>query len=115
MAITPIKNEAEAVKLANKSIFGLAGVVWSKDSERAKRVAKQLEKGMVWINEYHLLNPGMPLGLARYIPAEIVIERRCVKFTFRVLMIQLKCGRLFKTKAEMLEKNLLLLELGKTA
>ena len=62
LAITPVKNEAEAIKLANKSIYGLAGAVWSKNQERAIRVAKQLETGMVWINEYHLLNPGMPFG-----------------------------------------------------
>jgi aldehyde dehydrogenase (NAD+) len=62
LAITPVKNEDEAVKLANKSIYGLAGAVWSKNPERAKKVAKQLETGTVWINEYHLLNPGMPFG-----------------------------------------------------
>lgn len=62
LAITPVKNEAEAIKLANKSIYGLAGAVWSKDQDRALRVARQLETGTVWINEYHLLNPGMPFG-----------------------------------------------------
>lgn len=62
LAITPVKDEAEAVRLANKSIYGLAGAVWSKNQERAKKVAKQLETGTVWINEYHLLNPGMPFG-----------------------------------------------------
>lgn len=62
LAITPVKNEAEAIKLANQSIYGLAGAVWSKNAERAKNVAKQLETGTVWINEYHLLNPGMPFG-----------------------------------------------------
>lgn len=62
LAITPVKSEEEAIKLANKSIYGLAGAVWSKDSERAKKVARQLETGTVWINEYHLLNPGMPFG-----------------------------------------------------
>lgn len=62
LAITPFKTEEEAIKLANKSIYGLAGAVWSKDVEHAKIVAKQLETGMVWINEYHLLNPGMPFG-----------------------------------------------------
>jgi aldehyde dehydrogenase (NAD+) len=62
LAITPVKNEAEAIKLANKSVYGLAGAVWSKNAERAKKVAKQLETGTVWINEYHLLNPGMPFG-----------------------------------------------------
>lgn len=62
LAITPFKTEEEAVKLANKSVYGLAGAVWSKDQEHAKKVAKQLETGTVWINEYHLLNPGMPFG-----------------------------------------------------
>ncbi len=62
VAITPVKDETEAIKLANKSIYGLAGAVWSKNPERAKKVAKQLETGTVWINEYHLLNPGMPFG-----------------------------------------------------
>lgn len=62
LAMTPVKNEDEAVRLANKSIYGLAGAVWSKDQERAKKVAKKLETGTVWINEYHLLNPGMPFG-----------------------------------------------------
>lgn len=62
LAITPVKNEAEAIKLANNSIYGLAGAVWSKNQDRAKKVAKQLETGTVWINEFHLLNPGMPFG-----------------------------------------------------
>lgn len=62
VAITPFKTEEEAIKLANKSIYGLAGAVWSKDVEHAKKIAKRLETGMVWINEYHLLNPGMPFG-----------------------------------------------------
>jgi acyl-CoA reductase-like NAD-dependent aldehyde dehydrogenase len=62
LAIVPVKNEQEAIKLANKSVYGLAGAVWSKNAERAQKVARQLESGTVWINEYHLLNPGMPFG-----------------------------------------------------
>lgn len=62
LAITPVKNELEAIKLANLSVYGLAGAVWSKNQERALNVAKKLEAGTVWINEYHLLNPGMPFG-----------------------------------------------------
>lgn len=62
LAITPFKTEEEAIRLANKSVYGLAGAVWSKNQEHAKSVAKQLETGTVWINEYHLLNPGMPFG-----------------------------------------------------
>jgi aldehyde dehydrogenase (NAD+) len=62
VAITSVKNEQEAINLANKSIYGLAGAVWSKNPERAQKVARKLEAGTVWINEYHLLNPGMPFG-----------------------------------------------------
>lgn len=62
LAITPFKTEDEAIKLANSSIYGLAGAVWSKDTKHAMEVAKKLETGTVWVNEYHLLNPGMPFG-----------------------------------------------------
>lgn len=62
VGITRFKTEAEAVLLANDSKYGLAGAVWSKDHEKAHKIASQLEAGTVWINEYHLLNPGMPFG-----------------------------------------------------
>jgi acyl-CoA reductase-like NAD-dependent aldehyde dehydrogenase len=62
LAVTVFKTEEEAIRLANRSEYGLAGAVWSKDAARARRVAMALETGTVWINEYHLLNPGMPFG-----------------------------------------------------
>ena len=62
LAITTFKTNEEAVALANKSSYGLAGAVWSRNTEEAKKVALKLESGTVWINEYHLLNPGMPFG-----------------------------------------------------
>jgi aldehyde dehydrogenase (NAD+) len=62
LGITPFSSEEQVVKLANKSVYGLAGAVWSKNPDHAKNIARQLETGTVWINEYHLLNPGMPFG-----------------------------------------------------
>ena len=62
VGITRFKNIEEAISLANNSIYGLAGAVWSKDTEKAKDLARRIETGTVWINEYHLLNPGMPFG-----------------------------------------------------
>jgi acyl-CoA reductase-like NAD-dependent aldehyde dehydrogenase len=62
VGITKFKTDEEAVNLANNSKYGLAGAVWSKDHVRAHKIASQLEAGTVWINEYHLLNPGMPFG-----------------------------------------------------
>ena len=62
VGITKFRNDDEAVLLANNSKYGLAGAVWSKDHARAHKMASKLEAGTVWINEYHLLNPGMPFG-----------------------------------------------------
>ncbi len=62
VGITKFKTEDEAIELANNSIYGLAGAVWAKDENKARKVASQLEAGTVWLNEYHLLNPGMPFG-----------------------------------------------------
>lgn len=52
----------EVVRLANDSIYGLGGAVWSKDIEKALSVAKKIRTGTVWINEYHLINDRAPFG-----------------------------------------------------
>jgi acyl-CoA reductase-like NAD-dependent aldehyde dehydrogenase len=62
VGITKFKTIADAVSLANKTDYGLAAAIWSKDEAKALEVARNLEAGTVWINEYHLLNPGMPFG-----------------------------------------------------
>jgi acyl-CoA reductase-like NAD-dependent aldehyde dehydrogenase len=50
LAILPYDTEQEAIDIANDSIFGLAGAVWSGDPDRAKRVAKQIRTGQVSVN-----------------------------------------------------------------
>jgi len=52
----------EAVDMANDSIYGLGGAVFSRDVPRAIGIAKQLRTGTVWINDYHLLNANAPFG-----------------------------------------------------
>jgi acyl-CoA reductase-like NAD-dependent aldehyde dehydrogenase len=50
LCIIPYKTEAEAIQIANDSIYGLSGSVWSADPERAKQVARQIRTGQVFIN-----------------------------------------------------------------
>jgi aldehyde dehydrogenase (NAD+) len=58
----PYKDEDEAVAIANDSVYGLAGGVWSSDFDHAIRVAHRLRTGTVWINDHHMINPRFPFG-----------------------------------------------------
>ena len=57
-----VKNEDEAVALANDSDFGLGGSVFTKDVVRGKRVASRVETGMMFINHPTWTTPDLPFG-----------------------------------------------------
>src|SRR5262249_58551856 len=50
------------LKIANDSIYGLGGGVWSKNLERAHGVAAAMRTGTVWVNDYHMITPTQPFG-----------------------------------------------------
>ncbi len=56
------ESEEEAVKIANDTEYGLAAGVWTRDVNKAKRIAGQIQAGTVWVNEYHLLSAAAPRG-----------------------------------------------------
>ena len=57
-----VKNEAEAIALANDSDFGLGGSVWTKDVARGKRVASKVDTGMMFINNIDWSDAELPFG-----------------------------------------------------
>ncbi len=61
LAIQPYDDEADAIRIANHTIYGLAGGVWSGDEEHAKSVARQIRTGQVEING-GTFNPLAPFG-----------------------------------------------------
>ena len=61
LAVLPFDDEAQAIALANDSIYGLAGAVWSGDVDRAMQVARRIRTGQVDINGAKW-NPLAPFG-----------------------------------------------------
>jgi betaine-aldehyde dehydrogenase len=87
LTVETFETEAEVIALANDTIYGLAGAVWTKDIDKAERVANQLRHGTIWINDYHPYVPQAewggfkqsgfgrelgPMGLAEYQEAKHV-------------------------------------------
>ena len=60
--ITPFDSEEEAIAMANDSQYGLAGAVWTTNLQRAHRVARQIEAGIVWVNTWYLRDLRTPFG-----------------------------------------------------
>ena len=55
-------SEEEVIAMANDSVYGLGGAVWTRDINRAIRVARGVETGRMWVNYYNQLPAGMPFG-----------------------------------------------------
>ena len=60
--VIKFKDEADVIKMANDSDYGLGGAVWTYNINRALRVARALETGRVWVNCYNRLPAGAPFG-----------------------------------------------------
>mgnify|MGYP006196019077 CR=1 FL=1 len=60
--IAPFDTEAEVIDWANSTQYGLAGSIWSRDEEKAQRVALKIDSGIVWINTWMLRDLRTPFG-----------------------------------------------------
>lgn len=62
ITIETFSSEEEAIKLANDSIYGLSGGVWTNDLAKAERCVAKMRMGTVWINEFNVYFPHAPWG-----------------------------------------------------
>ncbi|MGH7459153.1 MAG: aldehyde dehydrogenase family protein [Longimicrobiaceae bacterium] len=62
LAVTTFGELEEAIELGNRTEYGLAAGVWTRDVAKAHRVAHALRAGTVWINTYHPLDTASPFG-----------------------------------------------------
>ena len=61
-AIIKVKNEEEAIKVANDTPYGLGASIWTKDIEKAEKMAKEIDSGSVFINKMVASDPRLPFG-----------------------------------------------------
>ncbi len=61
-SIIEAENDEDALRIANDSDFGLGAAVFSKDDERAERMARRIEAGAVYVNDFVRSDPRLPFG-----------------------------------------------------
>lgn len=62
LAVTTFKDEAEALEIANDTIYGLGAGVWTRDAHQLYKIPRAIEAGRVWVNNYHNYPAGAPFG-----------------------------------------------------
>lgn len=61
-AIITVRDEQEAIEVANDSLFGLGAAIWTSDIEKGERVARQIEAGAIFVNGLVKSDPRLPFG-----------------------------------------------------
>jgi acyl-CoA reductase-like NAD-dependent aldehyde dehydrogenase len=61
-SVITFKDEADLIKQANDTIYGLSAGIWTRDITRAHRFAKEIKAGTIWINTFNMMNAASPFG-----------------------------------------------------
>ncbi|MGB3144000.1 MAG: aldehyde dehydrogenase, partial [Maribacter sp.] len=62
LCVTTFKDEAEAIEIANDTLYGLGAGVWTRDTHQASQISRAIKAGRVWVNCYHLYPAHAPFG-----------------------------------------------------
>lgn len=62
LAVTTFKDEADAIAIANDTIYGLGAGVWTRDAHQLYQIPRAIQAGRVWVNNYHNYPAGAPFG-----------------------------------------------------
>jgi aldehyde dehydrogenase (NAD+) len=62
VSVLPFKSVDEVIERANRTFYGLAAAVWTKNIDKAHRYAKEVSAGTVWVNCYHKVDTTTPFG-----------------------------------------------------
>jgi aldehyde dehydrogenase (NAD+) len=62
MSIIKFKDMSEVIERANRTIYGLAAAVWTRDIGKAHAIANSVRAGTVWVNCYDVFDAGAPFG-----------------------------------------------------
>src|SRR5262249_31213051 len=62
MSVFPFKNLDEVIERSNRTDYGLAAAIWTKNIDKAHRFAKEVKAGTIWVNCYHVIEPTTPFG-----------------------------------------------------
>ncbi len=62
VCVTTFKDEAEAIEIANDTLYGLGAGVWTRDTHQAYKISRAIKAGRVWVNNYHNYPAHAPFG-----------------------------------------------------
>ncbi len=60
--VTVVQDEAEAIRLANESQYGLGGSIWTQDLDKADKISRMIESGIITVNNVVVSDPRIPFG-----------------------------------------------------
>lgn len=62
LSVIKYSTEEEAIEIANDTIYGLSGGIWSRDVVKANKIASKIKAGTIWINDWHMFRVDAPFG-----------------------------------------------------